>query len=133
MMKLKLEPNLLTKYSKEGVFDEIIEQAKVKISRYFLTPHLKLNLSTQVPTEKSVNSKGFFDVSQSNVLIGEKTLLFPYLTEKTLDLSGKKKAALIPVYSLFSQESFLMIFTFQPLFKRGSSLSSSILINPNTN
>ena len=130
MMKLKLEPNILiTKYSKEGVFDKVIDQAKVKISQCLLTPHLTLRSSTQVPEEKSENSKGFFNTNPSNVFINK----FLCLTRKSLDFSGKKKALLIPAYSLFSQESFYLVSAFRPLFKQCSSLSSSIVINPNTN
>ena len=127
-MKLKLEPNVLaTQYSKKGVFTEIIAQAKVKISQSLLTPHLKLNRSAQVPKEQSMNSKGFFNTNQSKVFISNS----PYLTEKNLNLLGKKKASLIHAYSLFSQESFFIFFAFPHSVYQGSSLSSSILINTN--
>ena len=128
MMKLKLEPNLLaTQYSKMGGFTEIIAQIEVKNSSCLLIPHLTLHSSRQVPEEKSMNSKGFFNTNQSNVFISN----FPFLTEKSLDLSGKKKALLIPTHSLFSRESLYLIFPFLPLVKQGSSLSSSILIKTN--
>ena len=125
-MKLKLETNLFaTRYSKEGVFTKEIDQAKIKISQSLLTPHLKMILSTQVPIEKRENSKGFLKVKQVNHPIGKHCLFFLDLTEKNLDLSGKKKASLRYTYSLFSQESFLMIYAFPHLVHRGSSLSSS--------
>ena len=132
MMKLKLEPKFFpTQYFKEEVFNKRLGQAKAIISQCLLTPHLKLNLSTQVPTKNSVNSKGFFNTNQSNVSIGKYTLLFPRLSEKSLDFSGKKKALLMFVYILFSQESSCIISAFQHLFNRGSRLGSSTLINPN--
>ena len=129
-MKLKLEPNVLaTQYSKEGVFTKVVAQADVKISQSLLTPHLKLVLSNQVPEEKRMNSKGFFNANPLNSFIGKDTLLFPCLTEKSLNLSGKKKASLIRKYSLFSKERVFIFFAFRHSVNRGSSLSSSILIN----
>jgi len=131
-MKLKLEPNILaTQYSKERVFTKVGAQAEVKISQSLLTPHLKLNRSAQVSEEKRMNSKGFFNANPLNSFIGKDTLLFPCLTEKSLNLPGKKKASLIHAYSLFSQESFFIFFAFPSFVNQGSSLSSSILTTPN--
>ena len=129
LMKLKLEPNFLTKYSKEGILDEDVNYAKVCYLHSLITPHLKLNQSTQVPKEKRMNSKGFFNANLSNTFIGKDVLLFPCLTEKNLNLSGKKKASLIRKYSLFSKERVCIFFAFRHSVNRGSSLSSSILIN----
>jgi hypothetical protein len=130
-MKLKLEPNFLTKYSKEGVLDEDVNYAKVSFLHSLLTPHLKMVPSIQVPKEKRMNSKGFFNRKQVNHTIGKHCLSLLDLTEKSLDLSGKKKASLIRAYSLFSQESIFIFFAFRNSVNRGSSLSSSILIAPN--
>ena len=130
-MKLKLEPNVLTKYSKEGVLDEDVNYAKVTYIHSLLTPHLKLIPSIQVPIEKSENSKGFFNRKQVNHTIGKHCLSLLDLTEKSLDLSGKKKASLIRAYSLLALESFFIFFAFRHSVNRGSSLSSSILTTPN--
>ena len=130
MMKLKLEPHILVpQYPKEGVLDEAIDQAKGKISQCLLTPHLTIFSSTQVLEKKSEDSKGFFNMNRSNSFRNN----FPCLTEKGLDFSGKKKALLIPTYSLFSQERLYLMFPFLPLCKQGSSLSSSTVIKQKTN
>ena len=130
-MKLKLEPNVLTKYSKEGVLDEDVNYAKVSYLHSLLTPHLKMVPSIQVPIEKSENSKGFFNRKQVNHTIGKHCLSLLDLTEKSLDLSGKKKASLPLVHKTFPEESFFMTCAFLFLVNRGSSLSSSILTTPN--
>lgn len=130
-MKLKLEPNFLTKYSKEGVLDEDVNYAKVSCLHSLLTPHLKMVPSTQVPQEKRMNSKGFFNANPSNSFTGKDASLFLCLTEKNLNLPGQKKASLIRAYSLLALESFFIFFAFRHSVNRGSSLSSSILTTPN--
>ena len=127
MMKLKLEPNLLTTKSfKRGLVGYKTGQSIViTSSQRLLAPHLKLRLSTQVPID-AVNSKGFLKARQPNRLMS-----FLGLVER-FGLSGKKKALFISIRNLFSRESHFGLSDLTYSVSRGSSLSSSLLI-ANTN
>lgn len=128
MMKLKLESNIrVIKFFKQEVFDKIIGQENAIISsQCLLTPHLKLKKSTQVPID-AVNSKGFLKANKPNCLTRFLELA------KSFDLSDKKKTLVLHTYTLVSKKSSWVITAFEGLFKRGSSLSSSLFPNLNTN